>query len=466
MSKGAVAGIGLEEGIPEDKVETEAQERFLTLPRLAGIGLFLLFALSLDVTEVQDDGAVYYDFLRKLFGANVDAAAYQFGGSIWNAPFYLASQLVALVGDYDRYHSGAVGVVIASNAAVVAALYLGWRILRELDLPRGPGVLLLTVFGTPLYFYAVLRPSYKHAADTLYATAAVFFLLRSLRPSARRLDFVAAGVCFGLLLVTRYANVALLVGVIATLVATRYVRAATWMLGAAVLTSAILLTIPVVRHIPYKTPPELVGLAGVDDRPVLLARPGSRLALGGVVIIEPVLRHAEFKPLVPFYMLFTLHRGIFLWTPLTAFATIGFVLLLRRDRGHRAFLAAVGASSLALLAIHVLWGAQWDGGGSFSQRFLTALFPFFLIGAAEFVRRTHAIGIGVLAICAAFSVWIGLIQTIGYYQESGRDSVVDIVETFTGPFRDAPPHNYVDQFQRNLRHRITDRWQLYWRLVT
>ena len=40
---------------------------------------------------------------------------------------------------------------------------------------------------------------------------------------------------------------------------------------------------------------------------------------------------AKFDPRVPFKMLFTLKRGLFLWTPLTAFAVVGFVLLARRD---------------------------------------------------------------------------------------------------------------------------------------
>ena len=40
--------------------------------------------------------------------------------------------------------------------------------LHRRGLPRGPAVLLLALFGTPLWFYGVLQPSYKHAADTLY----------------------------------------------------------------------------------------------------------------------------------------------------------------------------------------------------------------------------------------------------------------------------------------------------------
>ena len=65
------------------------------------------------------------------------------------------------------------------------------------------------LFGTPLWFYVFLEPGYKHAADALYLTAAVWFLLLGLEQPRRRY-LVAAGACLGLMLATRYANVALL----------------------------------------------------------------------------------------------------------------------------------------------------------------------------------------------------------------------------------------------------------------
>ena len=52
-------------------------------------------------------------------------------------------------GELDRYHAGEVGTAVAANAAGVLALYLGWRILQRLELPRSPGLLLLVLFGTP-----------------------------------------------------------------------------------------------------------------------------------------------------------------------------------------------------------------------------------------------------------------------------------------------------------------------------
>src|SRR4029079_1527970 len=123
------------------------------------------------------------------------------------------------------------------------------------------------------------------------------------------------------------------------------------------------------------------------DLPLGLPPHSERLALSSTSIVDPVLRQTDFSVTARLKMLFTLHRGLFVFTPLTFFATVGFVLLLRRDRRNRPFLLTLGVSAAALLLIHSFWGKLWDGGGSFSQRFLTALFPFFLVGTAEFIRR-------------------------------------------------------------------------------
>ena len=172
------------------------------------LGLCGLFALTFDKVQIHDNGVLYYYFVRRLFGADIVAQAYQFGSAFWTAPFYLASQLVASRGELDHNHAGQVGTVVASNVATVITLYLGWRILRELDLPRNAAVLMLVLFGTPLYFYAVMEPGLKHAADTLYMTTAFWFLLA---PTSGRGDvyLVIAGACFGLMLATRYANLAI-----------------------------------------------------------------------------------------------------------------------------------------------------------------------------------------------------------------------------------------------------------------
>src|SRR5579872_3316856 len=199
---------------PAEIVSAPRAERFLTLPRAGGLLVFALFSLTFVSAKVDVDGIYYFTFVRRLFGVNTPAEAYQFGSAFWNAPFWLVSQLVAVRGGFGHYHAGEVGVTVAANAAVLLAVYLGWRILQELDLPRGPAVLMLAVFGTPLWFYAVANPSYKHAADALYSTAAFWFLLRATR-NARPVYLIAAGACLALLLATRYANIGLLAGAFA-----------------------------------------------------------------------------------------------------------------------------------------------------------------------------------------------------------------------------------------------------------
>ena len=448
------------------------RERFLSWPRAAGLGFFLLFALTFDLVKVQDDGVVYFDFLRRFFGVPTGGVAYQFGNAFWNAPFWLASQLVAVRGELDHFQAGQVAVTVASNAAILLTLYLGWRILRELDLPRGPAVLLLTLFGTPLWYYGVLEPSYKHAADTLYSTAAFWFVLRVTRDNARRIDHVAAGVCCALLLATRYANAGLVAGMLVALWTLRLRRSA---LLVAVTTAAVALlffALPLSRGIPYSNPPPNTYGAGLPDAPAMLDNDSHRVAAGivGIHVFVPTTR---FDAAAPVKMLFTLHRGVFIWTPLTAFATVGFALLLRRDRRNRRFLVALAASAVGLLAIHAFWGGAWDGYGSFSNRFLTALFPLFLVGTAEFVRRTRGWGIAVLLLCTCFSVWIGLVLFNGFYNESRHSSINQVVGAFkgvSGPrvsrFHRPPPYNSLENFGRQMGVRIRNRWQLYWHLVS
>ncbi len=172
---------------------------------------------------------------------------------------------------------------------------------------------------------------------------------------------------------------------------------------------ALAYAVPVVRGIPFSVPIGTVPTeaASVDAPPYLAAPVTVRVAAGLEEV--PGSSGISFDPLVPAKMLFTLHRGMFIWTPLTLFASIGFVLLLRRDRPHRWYLAGLLTSGVALLLIHSLWGTFWDGGNGFSARFLTALFPLFLIGTAEFVRRWRWPAYAVLTVCAVWSLWVGLV---------------------------------------------------------
>src|SRR5262245_6068549 len=94
----------------EAETTRRATERFLSRPRGAAIGVFLLFAATFDEGLVHEDGLIYFDFLRRFFGADAPGVAYQFGSAVWNAPFYLAAQLVASLAAFDHYHSGEIAI--------------------------------------------------------------------------------------------------------------------------------------------------------------------------------------------------------------------------------------------------------------------------------------------------------------------------------------------------------------------
>ena len=98
-----------------------------------------------------------------------------------------------------------ISITIAAQAAFVLTLYLGWRLLRELDLPAGPAVLFLTTFGSPLFYYVVFEPAMKHAVDTLWITAAVYVLLRIYDEGTDR-QAVLLGLLVAVALNTRYVN--------------------------------------------------------------------------------------------------------------------------------------------------------------------------------------------------------------------------------------------------------------------
>jgi hypothetical protein len=251
-------------------------------------------------------------------------------------------------------------------------------------------------------------------------------------------------------------------------------RAVVWIVATAALVSLVLFGLPVIRNIPYGLPPSTPSALRVpaSDGPVGIAHTSVRMAMGPNVSAG-LLRTNGISATAPLKMLFTLHRGLFIWTPLTFFATIGFVLLLRRDRRHRKFLGTLGVSALALLLIHILWGSTWDGGGSFSNRYLTALFPFFLVGAAEFVRRFSWPGVAVLSLCAFWSLWLGLVNYSGYFNASAKDGVSQMVgnfKSFGGPrvsrYHKPPPYDSLENFGLQMADRISGRWQLYWRLAS
>jgi hypothetical protein len=454
-------------GLAQGRPQPVGDRRFLSKPMAAWLGAYLVFAFTFASLRVNNDGVVYYNFLRRFVGDNVGAAyAYQFGSAFFDLPFYLVAKAFRGITGVHSVLGAPVteaSIAVASTVALVATLYLGWRMLLELELPAGPSVLMLALFGSPLFYYTVFEPSYKHAVDALVATLYAFLLLRlSEAPSARLLW--ALGALLGVLISIRYVNFVLGAGPLVVLAWQRRPRAAVTFLAAALTATLLVMALPQARHIPYKRPV-------TPNAPAQAAAPQLEIAAIGVppglhsLCFDHTLKielnfvqcmrnrfGIQFTPLAPAKMLFTVKRGLFLWTPLTVLATVGLALLIRRVRERRAFLVALAAMGLALVLIHGVWGDFWTNGFSFSQRFLAALFPLFLLGTAEIARRFGRAGYAALTLCAAFSLFVGLNVYVGYKGQSEKDGLDRVLRLYTSGER-----NPID-LVRDLGVRARTRW--------
>lgn len=357
-----------------------------TLRSLVVPAVVALFAFNFNSYRVESDGTLYYAFQQHLFGDPPIGVptAYNFGLAILNAPFYAVGRFGArleIAGSLSPALPAAAFAAAASFYLVVATL-LCRRLVRELGWEYSNGATLLAVFGSPVWYYGAFLPSLTHAADAAMVSLAALLVLRLWRVPSLRYAALA-GMAIGVAATVRPFNVGILGGLCLALAAHRRWRDA-FIAGGSGLLAAGALTL-----IPYLSGAQFHGVGA-----------------GSLV---------GFYPLSPVRMLFTDHRGLFVWTPLTLLAAIGLAMaLLRRPRDG--FLLALAAMAGGLLCMYSLFEA-WDAGWSFSARYLSSLLPVYTVGLAAFLCRARAtsrrfaLGLAVFATC--WGMFIGLNHAFG-----------------------------------------------------
>jgi hypothetical protein len=427
----------------------EEHERFLTRSMAVALAIYSVFAVTFAHFQITGDALVYFNLLRRSFGEKTDFSfAYQFGSDLWNLPFFLVgkglSEIFGATPHTFHVSFEEISITVASQAAFVLTLYLGWRLLRELDLPATPTVLFLTAFGSPLFYYVIFEPAMKHAVDTMVMTAATLVMLRIYTQGTDR-QAIALGALVGLSVNIRWINLAFFLAVACALALYRRRALAVGAVTALIVGPAIF-ALPALRGISYFRPSYF---------PKSAVR---RIALGEHPLIAGTTNPLNgFDPTIPLKMLVTDRRGLFVWTPLTAFAVIGFILVLRaaRNDARRTFLCTLLAASAALIVGHVTW-AEWDGGWSFSSRFLTALFPFFLVGVGGLRRYWGARVYPILAICVAWSMLLAFMHLVGYEGIGADQTATDTARVYSR----AP-----EAFRHKFDKRATERWRYLWALL-
>jgi hypothetical protein len=147
---------------------------------------------------------------------------------------------------------------------------------------------------------------------------------------------------------------------------------------------------------------------------------GSSAAATGLLVLVPVAfgvtlfqKHGfgadllAFSPLTVPRMLFTNHRGLFIWTPVTILSVIGYVRLVRRRSADRPFLVTVGLMNIALALAYEAY-PDWDAGLSFSARYLAPLYPFFALGLAGLVDWRPRVVWSAAAVATAWTLFLAL----------------------------------------------------------
>lgn len=426
----------------EDAERPGSKGRFLGGGMVAAIVLYLVVVLTYVQPRVSNDGLSYLGFLHRLFGSSSQGYAYQFGVGYWNAPFYLAARASAALGlgEISGLPVEDLALTVGSVVAVLLLFPVGWLLLRGLELGHAALAITLTIFGTPLFYSVLFSPYDAHAVDALAGTALAVLLLRITKsPDISLRLALGIGCLLGAMVTVRYANAALAAGVAVAFGGRRAWRPAVIAGGAAAVAFAVLFSLPALRGIPY----------GVTADPTHAVNAGG---VGG---------ETQFDPLVPLKMLVSLRRGLFVWTPLTLLSVIGFGFLWARDRPRRLFLTSLAVGGVALLLLHMLWGRYWWGGFGFSQRFLIGLFPLFLLGLAELLRRRLVLVTFLAVLCVGYASTLALYHYYGYQGIGEKDGVDRIADLYRSG--EETPEGFL---RSKVGYPIRERWSTYARIVT
>ncbi|MFN2628970.1 MAG: hypothetical protein ABR569_10090 [Gaiellaceae bacterium] len=346
---------------------------------LASALIWVVFILNFNSLAIASgDESVQLRFVERLYGDAPNALGYYFGLGLVEAPFYGIGKLL----DHTGLHTLAGKAVETATIALGLGLLttLAWPLLatviRGLRLPAAGFAILAAAFGTPFFYYATFVPGKNHAIDGLLFAGVIFLAYRYFRSGQpeRWLPY-ALGALFGLACTVRYFNGAEAVALVLVLVWWRRWRHAAEIAATAAAVCLVLFLIP-----------RLLGVSVFSS---------------GNYSTDVVV----FAPLNPLRMLFTNHRGYFLWSPVSALAVIGLVLLFRRRPEHRHFLWALTAMSVALMGAYALV-PFWDGTWAFGQRFFTPLFPVVAIGLAGLIDAVPRTAVAAATVAAAWSLYL------------------------------------------------------------
>lgn len=323
------------------------------------------------------DENVQYGLVKRMYGDANTALGYYFGLALVEAPFYGigkaldAAGLTTVAGHPTREAAitTGLGLLTLTMWPLLASLI---RSLR-LALP-GPAIL-LAALGTPLFFYSSQEAAKNHALDAILFTVVVYLTYRYFHdePRSRWLPALI-GVVLGFSVLVRYTQGAEAVALVACLLWLRRFRDTAELVAGAAVTVLLLALIPLALDVPLR----------------------------GGGYSESLI---QFRPLNPYRMLFTDHRGYFVWSPVAILAAIGIFRLFRRRPDERKFLTVILLMAAAVVVSYTSVGF-WDGTWAFGQRFFTPFFPIVALGLASLFEVKRPLTVAAASLAAAWSLFL------------------------------------------------------------
>ena len=264
--------------------------------------------------------------------------------------------------------------------------------------------LLLTFAGTPLIYYTLSEPGFSHAVDAFAFTLCVWAIDKC-RFSGNFFYLLLAGVAAGWSFSIRNINAAPL---------------------AILMLSALSTGTPENREIPKRRFTRLLLLVIGAAPFVLFQLYYNQIQYGNWMTFGYAPSGALHFESHLIEMLFSKVRGLFTWTPLTAVAAAGWVVLYIKDR----WLTLVCFFTTAAFFTAAQFFPHWWGGTAFGLRFATHLAVFFAVGTAALMAKKKLF-IPVVITCSAYTLFIFMMFVTVQHSPEGLRCIQDTGSQYT-----------------------------------
>jgi hypothetical protein len=368
-------------------LEADAKGYYAYLPAIF-IYHDLHFGFHDSIERNYADPNTFYDYRTQHDGKVINK--YYAGTALAGLPFFLAAHTVTKLtgGAADGYSKlYQVFVNIAALFYLFAGLIYTRNLLRSFQASDNTVgfILLVMVFGTNLFYYAVVEPGMSHVYSFAFICAFAYYARKYFLTLNAKFVYLCA-ILLGITILIRPVN------------------------------AIALLALPFIAGSREKL------AEGLKAAPLVIPL----MLVSALVFIQPLIYWLQcgsffvysygkegFNWLNPQVLpfLFGFKKGVFIYTPVLLASMAGFIYLWQKDRFR--FYTLLGFSAVLVYVLSSWW--NWWYGGSFGSRVMIDfyVFPFLLAAFAFKLIRKRSVKIGYASVLILFTL-LCIAQTYQY----------------------------------------------------